>query len=95
VENAVKHGIGGLLEGGVVRLAATRSEAEVTIGVENPFDPEMPAPQKTGMGLENVRRRLRVRYGQRAVFETGAADGVYRAGLRLPCESPMASIRRA
>jgi two-component system sensor histidine kinase AlgZ len=95
VENAVKHGVSGLVEGAVIRLAALRSDGVVEIVVENAFDPEMPAPQRIGMGLENVRRRLRARYGAAAGFDAGGKDGIYRVELRLPCESPMASIRRA
>ena len=95
VENAVKHGIGGLIEGGAIRLAASRSDGKVSITVRNPFDPEMPAPAQTGLGLENVRRRLRVRYGTDASMQAGPREGVYVVELRLPCESPMASMRRA
>jgi LytS/YehU family sensor histidine kinase len=95
VENAVKHGIAGLVEGGSIRLAAHRSGASVSITVENAFDPEAPAPHKMGMGLAHVRRRLQVRYGEDASFQAGPADGVYRVVLRLPCESPMASSSRA
>jgi len=95
VENAVKHGIAGLVEGGSIRLAARRSGASVSITVENAFDPETPAPHTMGMGLAHVRRRLQVRYGEDASFQAGPADGVYRVVLRLPCESPMASSSRA
>ena len=95
VENAVKHGIAGLVEGGSIRLAARRSGASVSITVENAFDPETPAPHNLGMGLAHVRRRLQVRYGEDAAFQAGPSDGVYRVVLRLPCESPMASSSRA
>jgi LytS/YehU family sensor histidine kinase len=95
VENAVKHGIAGLVEGGSIRLAARRSGASVSITVENAFDPETPAPHNLGLGLAHVRRRLQVRYGEDAVLQAGPADGVYRVRLRLPCESPMASSSRA
>ncbi len=95
VENAVKHGIGGLIEGGAVRLAASRLDGKVAITVRNAFDPEMPAAAKNGLGLENVRRRLRVRYGTAASVQAGPREGVYVVELRLPCESPMASMRRA
>jgi hypothetical protein len=95
VENAVKHGIAGLVEGGSIRLAARRSGASISITVENAFDPETPAPHNMGMGLAHVRRRLQVRYGEDAAFSAGPADGVYRVVLRLPCESPMASNSRA
>jgi two-component system, LytTR family, sensor histidine kinase AlgZ len=95
VENAVKHGIAGLLEGGTIRLEARRQQGGVCIAIENPFDPEAPASRKNGLGLAHVRRRLRVRYGEAAVFEPSSRDGLYRVVLLLPCDSPMASISRA
>jgi len=95
VENAVKHGIAGLVEGGAIRLAARRSGSDVTITLENPFDPETPARRNLGLGLAHVEKRLRARYGSGARFDAGARDSVYRVVLRLPCESPMASNSRA
>jgi hypothetical protein len=95
VENAVKHGIAGLVEGGPIRLAARRRGAAVVITLENAFDPEAAAPGKMGIGLSHVRRRLQVRYGDDAEFEAGPSGGVYRVVLRFPCESPMASSSRA
>lgn len=91
VENAVKHGVAGMLEGGEIRLAVERSGGGVTITLENGFDPEMPAPRNLGMGLEHVRRRLQVRYGEAASFDAGVYGRVYRVALRFPCESPIAS----
>ena len=95
IENAVKHGIAGLVEGGSIRLAARRCGDAVSITVENAFDPETPAPHTMGMGLTHVRRRLQVRYGEDAAFHAGPSGGIYRVVLRLPCESPMASSSRA
>jgi hypothetical protein len=94
VENAVKHGVAGMLEGAAIRLAVRRLGADVAITVENGFDPDMPPPRKLGLGLAQVRRRLQLRYGDEAAFDAGAADGVYRVVLRFPCESPMASSNR-
>src|SRR5947209_8011785 len=68
VENAVKHGIAGLVEGGTIRLTAHRDDGTVSIALENGFDPEAPAQRDLGVGLANVRRRLQVRYGAEAVF---------------------------
>jgi len=95
VENAVKHGVAGLVEGGSIRLSAARTGGSVSIVLENAFDAEAPAPRKMGLGLAHVRRRLEIGYGGTAALETGAADGVYRVVLRLPCGSPMASSSRA
>jgi hypothetical protein len=94
VENAVKHGIAGLVEGGSIRLQARRQQGGVCLTIENAFDPEAPAPRKTGLGLAQVRRRLQIRYGEAAVFEPSSREGLYRVVLWLPCDSPMASMSR-
>jgi hypothetical protein len=95
LENAVKHGIAGMLEGGAIRLAVTRSGERVSIQIENAFDPDMPEPRSIGLGLGHVRRRLQVRYGGEATFDAGPTDGLYRVMLLLPCDSPMAASTRA
>jgi two-component system, LytTR family, sensor histidine kinase AlgZ len=95
VENAVKHGIAGLTEGGWIRLEARRTGAGVSIVLENDYDPEAAAPGRLGIGLSHAGKRLLVRYGGEATLEAGGRDGVYRVVLRLPCESPMASSNRA
>jgi two-component system sensor histidine kinase AlgZ len=95
VENAVKHGIAGLVEGGAIRLAVRRSGASV------------PSPWRTPSTPKRPRRPTGWAWGcPRAPPPGGAlwrgcqpssrrADGVYRVVLRLPCESPMASSSRA
>ena len=87
VENAVKHGIAGLVEGGTIRLEVRRDDPGVVITVTNPFDPEASPTERLGVGLAQVRRRLEVRYGSHARVDTGTADGLYRVVLRLPCEA--------
>jgi two-component system sensor histidine kinase AlgZ len=86
VENAVKHGIAGLVEGGAIRLTAMRNGAGVSIEIENAFDPEAAAMPRDGMGLAHVRRRLAMRYGDGADFIAGVDGAVYRVTLRLPCQ---------
>jgi two-component sensor histidine kinase len=101
VENAVKHGVASLVDGGAIRLAVSRSGGRVAIQIENAFDPEMsnarPGGPVHGLGLGHVRRRLQVRYGEEAELECGptTAGAIYRVVLRMPCESPIASSNRA
>ena len=95
VENAIKHGIAGLVEGGTIRLEAGRNGGNVRITLENAFDPESIPKNSLGLGLTHVRRRLEVRFGKDALVESGAGDGIYRVVLRFPCESPIASSSRA
>jgi len=85
VENAVTHGIAGLLEGGVIRLDVSRRDGRLSIAIENPRDAESSPPARRGVGLENVRQRLMAMFGGNARLETRAADGRYRVELALPC----------
>lgn len=98
IENAVKHGVAGLLEGGAIRLSARRNARGLVIDIENEYEAEgasAAAPFRPGIGLAHVKRRLAVRYGGEASFEAHGGGAVYRVSLRLPCESPIASISRA
>ena len=87
VENAIKHGIAALPEGGTLLLAAEVTEGHVTVRVENPADMDAPTPQGLGLGLRQVRQRLLGRFGNRARFEAGVQNGVHRVTLVFPLET--------
>ena len=86
VENAIRHGLANLPEGGVIALSAQRNQDSVSIVVENSFDPDTPSKLKTGLGLENVRRRLHMRYGESAGLAFGAQGNVFSVKLKLPAQ---------
>ena len=87
VENAVKHGIAGLVEGGTIRLEAVCYEGGLHVSVQNEYDPDAPAARRHGLGLQNVRNRLRVAYENRARIETRAADNRFVVEVELPCDA--------
>lgn len=92
-ENAIKHGISGLTEGGTVRIlvkaARDRENGErVDIAIENPFDPDQPPKKGLGLGLRQVRQRLQGRFGNRAAVETRLAEGSHKVLLSFPLEVP-------
>jgi len=84
VENAIKHGIASLTDGGEIALRAHVYDGRVLFSVENPFDPDAPSQRKSGFGLVNVRNRLRARYGNSARLDIEVADGLYRVNLTVP-----------
>jgi two-component system, LytTR family, sensor histidine kinase AlgZ len=85
VENAVTHGIAGLLEGGVIRLDVSRRDRRLSIAIENPRDIDSPRSGRRGVGLENVRQRLIAMFGADARIDTRADDARYRVELAMPC----------
>ncbi|MBP7865460.1 MAG: histidine kinase [Acidobacteria bacterium] len=84
VENAVRHGVGGLPEGGRVEIEARREDGELCIRVENPRDPDAPPARRQGLGLRLVDERLWMHYGPAARFEALRLPNRYRVTLRLP-----------
>jgi two-component system sensor histidine kinase AlgZ len=84
VENAIKHGVASLTEGGEIALRAHVADGRLLFSVENPFDPDAPSQRKSGFGLVNVRNRLRARYGTLARLDIEIGDGVYRVNLTMP-----------
>jgi two-component system, LytTR family, sensor histidine kinase AlgZ len=87
VENAVKHGIASLPEGGQVRLAAQRQNGRLSILVENSWDPEAPPRRSGGLGLKNVQMRLEARYGKDASLRVNNEGELFQVSLSLPAES--------
>ncbi|HJW08574.1 MAG TPA: histidine kinase, partial [Holophagaceae bacterium] len=69
VENAIKHGISPLPEGGVVRVATRVEAGRVRVEISNPRDSDAPKPEGLGIGLRQVRQRLQGRFGAEGRFE--------------------------
>lgn len=99
VENAVKHGIGGLVDGGAVRVHACRAGSQLKIRVENDVDPDAGAPRRggpegpgsggsggSGFGLANVRARLAAAYGLDASAHAARDATTFRVELLLPAD---------
>jgi hypothetical protein len=87
VENAVKHGIGQLVEGGTLQIAATRDRGHVRISVDNVCDPDRVPQQGEGIGLVNTRRRVEMFYGTGARVEIVDEPNRFRVALVLPAQS--------
>ncbi len=85
VENAVVHGIAGLIEGGTIRITIARTDGGIVLRVENPRDPDVAPRRHGGVGLENVRRRLLAAFPDSARIEAIAAADNFRVELTLPC----------
>jgi two-component system sensor histidine kinase AlgZ len=84
VENALKHGIAELVEGGEIRIGGRCSADRLTVWVENPFDPESRPQSGAGVGLANVRHRLENVFGDEARLRSSRSGAVYRAEVVIP-----------
>jgi two-component system sensor histidine kinase AlgZ len=95
IENAIKHGIATLVEGGEISMIGTRTREVVRIVIENPFDPDAPEVRKNGFGLISVRNRLYARYGDAARMDIQVERNHYRVILTVPCSDSQPRIEES
>jgi two-component system sensor histidine kinase AlgZ len=75
VENALKHGLANLPEGGELVIRAAIRQDALVIEVENTGRLTQPRPGATQVGLKNARDRLRLLYGDHASLNLANRDG--------------------
>jgi hypothetical protein len=86
VENAVKHGIGGLPEGGKVQVSARREGSILRIEVVNDVDADQAPRPGQGIGLANVRQRLHAAHAHEASVQWTREPTSFRVSVTLPAE---------
>ena len=88
-ENAVKHGIGKLKKGGVIKILAEREGNVLMLKVFNTGNlnnGSQNSNENTSIGLENLQRRLKINFGEKARFEIEEQNGFVIATIILPLE---------
>jgi sensor histidine kinase YesM len=74
VENAIRHGLEPKIDGGVVKVRARREDGAVVIEISD-SGAGFAATTRGGVGLTNLRDRLRLLYGERAGLVIGESHG--------------------
>ena len=87
VENAVKHGICNLLEGGTIRIAARRVGSLLQISIVNPIDPDLAPARAQGIGLNNVRQRLAGAYRHQAGIHWARHATTFKVDISMPAQT--------
>jgi two-component system sensor histidine kinase AlgZ len=91
VENAIRHGVEALPEGGTLRIHTSRSLGRAIVDISNPLPFRTQAASSGhGIALANVRERLQLLHDVQAEFAAGPAmdDGqsVWRVRLAVPLD---------
>ena len=84
IENAINHGIVGLVDGGTISLNIEKRQTGLRVTVENLFDADNRPPQGTKVGLTNVRGRLNILYGLDARLDTQVNGETFLVELLVP-----------
>jgi two-component system, LytTR family, sensor kinase len=83
-ENAVKHGVQQLPGQSGPAFRVIGKETETILEVSNHFDPAVGRSKGEGVGLENIRNRLRLHYGNGQLLQLAKQDNVFIARLHIP-----------
>lgn len=84
VENAVRHGIASMVEGGTIDIEATLRDGLLRILVDNPADPDRVDSAGERVGLQNARGRLNTASEGLALLQTVETGGRFRVYMELP-----------
>jgi len=84
VENAIRHGVASLSGRREVRLSVQRSGERLAIEVGNDADESADGGEGLGIGLENIRQRLRELYAADHAFAIRLDDGCSLVQVELP-----------
>jgi two-component system sensor histidine kinase AlgZ len=84
VENAVRHGVASVVEGGTIDIVATLEAGMLRIRIDNPADPDRTDVRGEGIGLQNARGRLGAISDGRARLDALETAGRFRVDMELP-----------
>jgi hypothetical protein len=84
IENALKHGIGRLPDGGDLQIRAAANNGTLVLEVENTGELTDSRSGGTQVGLNNIRERLRILYGDRASLSLQNRSGTVVARVEIP-----------
>jgi sensor histidine kinase YesM len=96
VENAIRHGIGHRVEGGLVKLTAYEAEGEYRfvieddgVGMKSELLRQLTQPvpgHRQGVGLLNINKRLKYEYGMELMMESEPGKGT-KVTVRIPAKT--------
>ena len=84
LENAIYHGIEPRTAGGTVQIRGEQVGGLISVVMRNPLGPPHGAREGHHLALENIRERLVLLYGERALVKAGRFGDEYIVTLRFP-----------
>ena len=84
IENSIKHGVYNSSEEVTINLSCKKNDDFVIIEISNDFDPEAIRKKGEGIGLRNIRSRLKLIYQRQDLLITESDEKIFKAMLKLP-----------
>ncbi len=86
VENAIKHGICNMLDGGTITIMTSLHETWLYVAISNPVETQASLVSGTATGLRNLKERFENLYGERARVSWQASQNNFRVEIIIPFE---------
>lgn len=83
-ENAIKHGVYESLDKVTIKLSCSMEEEYFKITVENNFDPDAVPRKGEGIGIKNIRNRLKLIYNQDNLLTVQKTDNIFKVNIFIP-----------
>lgn len=84
LENAIKHGLYGVLEDVLIGIKFTEKENYLIASISNPFETDSPGTKGVGFGLEAVQRRLFLMFGRNDLIDIDKENEVFKVTIKIP-----------
>ncbi|MBN2716359.1 MAG: histidine kinase [Deltaproteobacteria bacterium] len=88
VENAVKHGIEHLAQGGCIAIDIVRQHQQLVATVTNPVNPRAVTDSRGGHGTRDIQQRLALLFGEKASYLLQIENSTAKATIQVPWEMP-------
>ena len=85
-ENAIKHGVYESTEKINIRLTCKKENQYLKITLQNNFDPEGVSRKGEGIGLKNIKERLRLIYNQDNLITFDKLENLFTVNIYIPFE---------
>ncbi len=83
-ENAIKHGVYESLDKVTIKLSCGMENEYFKIMIENNFDPDAIPRKGEGIGIKNIRNRLKLIYNQENLLTVQKTDNLFRVNIFIP-----------
>ncbi len=84
LENAIKHGVYESLDKVTIKLSCGMEKEYFKITIENNFDPESIPRKGEGIGLKNIRNRLKLIYNQENLLTVQKDTNLFKVNIFIP-----------
>lgn len=84
IENAVKYGVYESIEQTDVEISSHCTDENLFISIRNHYDPEFQHKKGAGIGIQNIRSRLKIIYGRDNLLTIAKTNKIFEAKIEFP-----------